>query len=246
MQKIEDIAGGEVVQYHDGQFLRVEKTLHQLHAPNIESFLRENENFLTKDSLVNQFPRLKNIIKSKIVFLDIETAGFYPNNQIISASLGKMNGDIRFECIFARDPGEEELILSYIIEELGKYEAVFTYNGEAFDIFRLARRIESKGLLPKNGFHKNFKQVLAPKHCDLYQEARKKMHLPDNRLQTIEKLIVGHSREHEISGRQIGRVYNEYVNGADNLADIKKIIYHNLIDAAATIAVPAYLASLRK
>lgn len=76
-------------------------------------------------------PYCKNL-KTRI--FDIETTGFYANQDlIISASFCDTNGD-NLKQFFCETPQAEDFLISQILEELSHCDVVVTYNGNVFDI----------------------------------------------------------------------------------------------------------------
>ena len=83
--------------------------------------------------------------KLKTTVFDIETTGLYSyKDKLISASFcDPENGQLTQ--FFLDDPSDEEHILRQVLDELAKYDAVITYNGDRFDLpFVLTRAQKRK------------------------------------------------------------------------------------------------------
>jgi uncharacterized protein YprB with RNaseH-like and TPR domain len=98
---------------------------------------------------------------------------------------------------------------------------VVTFNGKCFDMPFLVNRANANGIeLPAPEFH-----------LDLLHESRRiyKRDLPNCRLQTLEQMVCGRSREDDIPGSEIPRAYDDFVCTGD-ACKIASILTHNLYD----------------
>jgi uncharacterized protein YprB with RNaseH-like and TPR domain len=82
------------------------------------------------------------------------------------------------------------------------------------------------------------------RHCDLLHHARRlwKRHLPDCRLQTLERFICGRRRVGDISGRDIPLTYHDYVRTGDPTR-VHSLLHHNAIDLVTLVQLSLHIAS---
>jgi uncharacterized protein YprB with RNaseH-like and TPR domain len=157
----------------------------------------------------------------KSIFLDIETTGLGGSPLFLVGLLLYHGHELFLRQLFARDYSEEKPLLQYLLDLLGKFELVVTFNGKAFDIPYIKDRC-SFNLLPyRLEFH----------HLDLLHEYRRRWRniLPDCRLLTLESRICCRDRVDDIPGRDIPGAYHDFVRTGD-ARQIKDILYHNALD----------------
>ena len=88
-------------------------------------------------------PYLKNL---KTTVFDIETTGLYPyKDRLISASFCDP-ADGSLTQFFLDDPSDEERIVRQTLDELSRYDAVITYNGDRFDLPFILTRAKKHGI----------------------------------------------------------------------------------------------------
>jgi uncharacterized protein YprB with RNaseH-like and TPR domain len=77
-------------------------------------------------------------------------------------------------------------------------------------------------------------------HRDLLYDARRRWRavLPDCRLQTVERRILGRGREDDIPGHAIPDAYHAFVRTGD-AADVVRILDHNVTDLVSLAAILA-------
>lgn len=194
----------------------------------------------------------KSLEDRKIYLIDIESCGLFSDSQINTITLGSINGDFETETLFAFDYYGEETIMRRCFNLLRRADLVFTYNGTAFDFDRISKRLEMYALFRK-GEMPDLKKMLGDRHCDLYPLVgdflkKKGTELPDNKLQTLEKILFGVHREDEVRGADIPTIYREFVYGrkedefeADVITPMAKVINHNVLDVATLAATLEYL-----
>ncbi|MBN2795235.1 MAG: ribonuclease H-like domain-containing protein [Clostridia bacterium] len=157
------------------------------------------------------------------VILDIETTGLSPAfSQIILIGLIHYNNGWQLTQIFCDHTNEEADLLQHLLEILKKDHLIVTYNGHAFDLPFINKRLE----------HHQFKRQLnLYKHFDLYRVVRaskKALGLPNYKLKTIEEYL-GIYREDQISGKESVELYFQFMHQPnEKLRDI--ILLHNADD----------------
>ena len=173
---------------------------------------------------------LKDISLEKTLFLDIETTGLSKNDLTIIIGAGRCeNGHFIAEQYFARNQYEEKGIISYLSSKMKEYNLAITHGGASFDISRLKARSA------KNNIDLEAELKRVP-HADMIYLLRscKKIKVPDYRLQTIEKIVLGYKRpHHEINPNEIKGVYYKFVRTKD-ASEINELFKRNAEDVYST------------
>lgn len=161
------------------------------------------------------------IAPEEVVFLDLETTGLSMTPVFLIGTMECGTDGFAFRQYFARDYSEEASILSAFAQRLKEARMIVTFNGKSFDVPYLRNRAVATGVrLPQ------------PKsHLDLLHEARRTFGrtVPNHKLQTLERMICGRSREDDIPGAEIPAAYHEFVR-TGNARKIGRILRHNLHD----------------
>jgi len=158
---------------------------------------------------------------SDVLFLDLETTGLGMTPLFLVGTMECADQGFVFRQYFARDYSEEVSILSAISERLRDMRMLVTFNGKTFDLPFMRNRSIATGV----------SLALPNAHLDLLHEARSiyKRDLPNCRLQTLEQMVCGRSRDDDIPGSDIPAVYHEYVR-TGNANKISVVLLHNLYD----------------
>lgn len=136
------------------------------------------------------------------------------------------------------DPSEERAALCLVSERLGLHRGLVSFNGKSFDWPLLRTRF----LLGRVA-------CAAPRaHVDLLHVARRMLAhetnaLPDRRLQTLERAVLGFEREDDLPGAQIPEVYQRFLRERDP-ALLEPVLEHNLHDLVALPALLSHFAQL--
>ncbi|MEN6355935.1 MAG: ribonuclease H-like domain-containing protein [Armatimonadota bacterium] len=157
----------------------------------------------------------------EIIFLDLETTGLSMTPVFLIGTMECTPDGLSFKQYFARDYDEEASIVSAFARRLKDVRLVVTFNGKCFDMPFLVNRANANDLeLPVPEFH-----------LDLLYESRRiyKRDLPNCRLQTLEQMVCGRSREDDIPSAEIPKAYNDFVRTGD-ASKIAQILTHNLHD----------------
>ena len=223
--KLEQVLGSRIVKYEGGSYLKIERDMDEIEAPSILRYLRENQGSLTRERIRKVISPLYPEIspyKRNLLFFDIETTGLKRDLTIFSISLAYFDNEgIKTELLFARDPGEENLILGKFLEIIREYKerkhcAFLTYNGHSYDLPRISERAKNNRLFIPG--YNTVKDWINGEHVDLYRILMKRKRITHHairKLQDLEILILGHERREDIPGRKIPKVYMEYVNGVN-------------------------------
>lgn len=159
---------------------------------------------------------------SDITFIDIETLGFfymYPVFLIGVLQFNEGQGVIRQ--FFARNYNEEAAILTELDDKLRNRGVLVSYNGRTFDIPYL------KGRLRTYGMDDRFDAF----HLDLLRHTRRTYRdvLPDCRLVTVERCLLGDERNDDLPGSEAPEHYQLFLD-TGNRELIEPVLKHNVYD----------------
>ena len=169
-----------------------------------------------------------NFTLEDMLFIDIETTALRSSSPMFLIGILQL-APLCFQQFIARSHTEEKAILEALTEFLPK-KVLISFNGHYFDWPYIYQR---------SLFH----QIALPKaqaHFDLLPYARKhwQQHLPDCRLQTLERQFCGRYREGDISGASIPNVYQQFCQIYEKTRQgahlIFPIVYHNYWDLVTT------------
>jgi len=165
------------------------------------------------------------IKKESLVFFDLESMGLF-NRPIVLLGLARPSEDgfnINIHQYLIRSITEELSALTEFVKSLSESEdtALVTYNGKAFDVNYVEERLSYYGL---------YEEIKLP-HFDLLHYARRtwKAYLPDFRLETLERSLLGLQRDIDIPSILVPDFYNTYLE-TGNIGALIPIIEHNKQD----------------
>ncbi len=164
--------------------------------------------------------------KEDLLFFDIETMGlrFRP---LFLIGVGRFLGDgFRVEQFFARDTTEEKAVIREFLDFLSETRVLVSFNGRAFDSRFIKERMDIYGL---QGFHD------LP-HFDLLPMSRGRWPVPDHRLTTLEKWVLGQEREEDVSSSMVPHLYELYLR-KNNPGPVIPIIEHNKMDIVSMVSL---------
>lgn len=161
------------------------------------------------------------------VFLDIETTGLSPSHHAaILTGIGCPQEErLTVTQYFAHNPAEERDVLESTYAELCRNFFWITYNGNAFDIPFLEKRMRKYGITEHLPFHQSF---------DLYRILRKfsplPSILPNLKQKTVENFLgLAVDRTDEISGKESVQLYEQYIE-SPSASQRETILLHNRDD----------------
>lgn len=196
------------------------------YAPWAQDLSGQIDSALQSDALAACLRCPAGFVPNRTLFLDLETQGLH-NAPLFLIGLLRVEtgGTLWCHQLLARSDEEETSVVEAFCEMLRETCLVVTFNGRGFDLPMLRARTAAHAIpLPR---------ITA--HLDLLLEARRRYrhHLPDCKLQTLERSICGRVRTDDIPGAEIPPAYREFVRTGDasRLADILR---HNLLDLATT------------
>jgi uncharacterized protein YprB with RNaseH-like and TPR domain len=183
---------------------------------------------------VDALSGIADVEPGRLLFLDIETAGFHGAGLFLIGLMTFENGRFVVRQLLARNYAEEAAIIEHVGEFYRSCGAVVTFNGRAFDLPMIAdRAVVHRVSLPRFA-----------KDVDLLPAARRvwKKVLPDCRLVTLESFVCGRRRTGDVPSHMIPKLYHEFVENGDAflLADV---IRHNALDLIAMAHLLAAMAN---
>ena len=230
---LEEAVAGEVVETAKGMFYLVEEDAAAFLDPGDEFadvaslfFDRRQTNHKRLSQLTPELAAIADLSPERVLFLDIETAGFHGTGLFLVGLLSHCGGAFRIRQLFARDYSEEAAVLEHLRESYGCSDAVVTFNGRAFDLPFISDRATIHRV-----------DLKAPEiNLDLLHVSRRlwKDSLPNCRLVTLEQIICGRRRTGDLPSHLIPRAYHDFVENGDArlMADVIRHNAHDLVTMA--------------
>jgi hypothetical protein len=172
-----------------------------------------------------------------MLFIDVECCGFAHKSPAILIGALNYNKGWKINEMFARDYSEEKAVLEYFSSYVKNFKFLFSYNGISFDVPRLKARALTNSVsleFPKA----HFDVFPLIKNSSKSYEKR----LPDYKLSTVEKHLLGKERENGIDGSMIEKAYTDYVM-TGNDKQVNEVIKRNMIDLVSTLQVLYFYAN---
>lgn len=172
----------------------------------------------------------------RMLLLDTETTGLSGGTGTLPFLVGLAwfeDESLCIEQLLLRRPGEERPILARLAERIEAASCIVTYNGKSFDWPLLrTRAVMNRVALP------------TPKaHVDLLHAARRLVgpRLSEVRLVTMEREVLGFTREHDVDGAEIPGLFWDFVRGAEG-GVLTPVMEHNANDLVALAGILVALA----
>lgn len=172
------------------------------------------------------------------LILDIETLGF-SSVPIILIGLARIkDNNILIDQYLSRNMKEEPAMLMALVRCLRKNDTIITFNGGRFDIPFIEERFS---------FHRIKESLYTKTHHDALPLSRHawKKKLPNCKLGTLEKYILGLERKDDIPSRSVPNFYNAYIR-QKNVGPLVPIISHNKQDLITLAMIFSKLRSDKK
>lgn len=182
---------------------------------------------------------LSKIARRNILFLDIETSGSARDEQVVTAVIARLNGDICLQGYASLNPTHERGLLRALASEVRTSDYIITHGGRSFDIPFLEKRYAAHSL-GKSPCHHRTGQSISFRHLDLLKYARETLQAPDAKLSTFEEVHLDYVRKGDISGREIPLAYERFLHERED-RQLTAILHHNARDTLATLALFCYL-----
>jgi uncharacterized protein YprB with RNaseH-like and TPR domain len=186
-----------------------------------------------------------------VVCLDLETCGFAGSCVFLVGLLHETEEGLVLSQLLARDYSEEAAMLRSLWEIVSEKRVLVTFNGKSFDWPCVGDRSTLHGLRPmslepgKASTASATRQFAAPPvHCDVLHHARRrwKEHLPNCRLQTLERWICGRRRVGDVPGSEIPAVYHRFARTGD-AREMRSVLHHNALDLVTLFQLSMVLAT---
>jgi hypothetical protein len=158
---------------------------------------------------------------SRLVFLDLETGGLSSSPVFLAGTMHWNGSDFVLRQYFARHYGEERTLLKALDAEIGRFDAMVTFNGKSYDAPFLRDRSHVHGTALR----------LPPLHVDLLHPARRRWRwrLADCRLQTLELRVCRRRRSGDVPSDEVPGLYHDFVRRGDPYR-LVPVFHHNLLD----------------
>lgn len=181
--------------------------------------------------------RLAGFDVRRALFLDIEATGLShgAGTYAFLIGLGHFDAQGRFVVrqIMLDSPSNEMAQLARFKEILEGFDTLVSFNGKSYDLSVLQTRLVLQRFYgPTEGELK-----LTP-HLDLLHIHRAiwKTSLPDTRLQTLEKHVLGFERHDDVDGELIPSLYFSYLQRGD-ARSLDPVMAHNVMDVVSMAAL---------
>jgi uncharacterized protein YprB with RNaseH-like and TPR domain len=179
---------------------------------------------------------LTGLAGEKLVFFDLESLGLFGRPLVLLGLARPREDGLLIEQYVIRSITEELAAIAAAVELIEQAEALVTYNGRAFDVNYLEERLSYYG----------FPKEITPPNFDLLYHARRyfKNSLPDCRLETVERHVLGRERPFDVPSALVPDFYNTYLEER-NIGPLVAIIEHNKQDLISLAALLGRLCSER-
>lgn len=179
-----------------------------------------------------KFPSPRKFNHRKTVFVDTETSGLAGGGGTLAFLIGigyYYRNEFRVEQFFADSHSREEGMLDLVADFLKPFDTLVTFNGKTFDIPLL----ETRYLLKRK--QNPFARMA---HLDILHPSRQlwNLSLENCKLQTIERHILGFTRENDLPGEDIPQAYFNYIRWGEP-DPLFRVFEHNAHDIATLAAV---------
>jgi uncharacterized protein YprB with RNaseH-like and TPR domain len=229
----ETVLGGRLVETEAGPLLTVRREFpldHRHGRVELAGALRVSAQALRVLSRDEALPEA-----GRLLFLDTETTGLAGGTGTYAFLVGAgfVEGD-RFVIVqhFMRDLDEEPALLAALAPLLERASGVVTFNGSGFDVPLL----ETRFILAR----RRWPGTLA--HVDLLHPARRvwAARFVDCRLGTLEREVLGHRRENDVSGSLIPTLYFDFLRRR-HAGPLTRVFTHNCEDVLSVVALLGWL-----
>jgi uncharacterized protein YprB with RNaseH-like and TPR domain len=239
---------GDVVETAAGRHLRVRLPLEDF-WPGGERLVTARQQFLkelvaaaghaVEPTVVMdvEFAALVGALPDRALLLDLETCGLAGAALFLIGLLRQIDGAPTIELLMARNYAEEAAVLESFWQIVADHDILMTFNGKSFDWPMVHERSIRHRLQTCGGDR-------PLQHLDILHHARRRWrrHLPDCRLQTLERIVCRRHRTGDIPGHRIPAVYAEFVRTGFE-RDIDAVLHHNALDLVTLFDLALRLAA---
>ena len=228
---------GEVVRASSGTFIRRDHRLPLSHRHGSATLAATRALAPALVALVGREPRYATVDPERRAYIDTETTSLASGAGVFVflVGVGRFVGtSFVVRQYFMRHPGEERAMLEDLATWLADVEALVSFHGKAFDCPRTRDRYLYQGL--DAGLFDD------RAHLDLLYGARRlfRHRLPDCRLQTLERHLLGFQRSDDLPGALCPEAWFRYQRGEENL--IPRVMDHNRDDILSLVTLEARMA----
>jgi len=165
-------------------------------------------------------------VRSRTLFFDIEATGLTALPLFLIGVMDRQGDELQTRLYLARDYTEEPAVVSFFVREAAAAEHLVSFNGKSYDL----PFIRSRAAYHLMDFEVEVLNNDWP-HTDLLHVSRRiwGKGLPNCRLGTLEKLVLGRPRHDDIPGAEIPEAYHAFVRTGD-ATDLARIMEHNRLD----------------
>ncbi len=178
-------------------------------------------NFQCVLALLARDEKWNEVDPDKIVYLDVETTSLSGGTGTVAFLIGVgrvVGGEFLLRQFFMEDYCDEEALIEAVGAEMQNAQGLVSYNGRCFDLpilesrWRMARR----------------RPEFPDLHLDLLHPSRRlwKRRLPDCRLGTLEREILGVVRFSDVESSAIPQIYFAYLRGVGRERIISVMDHH--------------------
>jgi len=160
----------------------------------------------------------------RYIFLDLETTGFSSTPLFLAGTMFERDGGLACTQLLARDYSEERALVGMLDSLVSGFDLCITFNGKSFDMPYFRERAKYHRLDLRSD----------PGQLDLLHHARRvwRDSLPNCRLATLERHILGRLRSGDVPGWEVPCIYHEFVHTGD-ARRLVGVIRHNLLDVVS-------------
>ncbi len=157
------------------------------------------------------------------LFFDIEATGLTALPLFLIGVMDRRDDELETRLYLARDYSEEAAVVSFFTREAAAATHLVSFNGKSYDL----PFIQTRSAYHLQGW---VKPDSLP-HTDLLHVSRRiwGKGLPNCRLGTLEKMVLGRPRSGDIPGAEIPEAYHAFVRTGD-ATDLARIMEHNRLD----------------
>lgn len=173
-------------------------------------------------------------LAERIALFDLESLGLFGRPLVLLGLAWPEDEGLRVEQYLIRSITEELAAVTAAAEALERAGALVTYNGRAFDLNYLEERLSYYGI----------SRWIGRPDLDLLYHARRRFgaRLPDCRLGTVERYLLGRERPFDVPSALVPDFYNTYLEEG-NIGPLVAIIEHNRQDLLSLAALLGRLCS---
>lgn len=237
---IEALVPGRVIQAGAGSLFLGESSFpldHRCGHARLSGFWQEG--LKNARYIIGRDVDLAGLDQGRVVFLDTETTGLAGGSGTYAFLVGIgyfRAGNFIIQQYFMRDFHEERLLLIALQKVLSRFAGVVSYNGKCFDLPLLETRFICSRLA---------NPLPDPIHLDLLFPSRRlwKRRLPDCRLGTVEREILGVRRTGDVPSWEIPLLYFNYLRSRD-ARPLVRVFDHNRQDILSLAALTGHVCEL--